>query len=120
MTKTRSTGAIISAGNNKRFREMTLEEQIIFYQNRASELKRKQAERQADHYKTVGRIFEEVFGTATGTDEEIIETMDRMLQALTEYMQLDSPNQTTGEPEQPENAAGLIPPPAAPSPAGPN
>ena len=54
MSGTRSTGAIITLGNNKKFREMSLDEQIIYYQNKASQLKKKQAEQLAEHHRIIG------------------------------------------------------------------
>ena len=85
MSDKRSTGAIMTLGNNKKFREMSLEEQIVFYQNKASQLKKKQAEQLAEHHRAVGRIFEQVFGDATGSDQEIEDTMKRMSRMISSY-----------------------------------
>lgn len=114
MSKERSTGAIITMGNNKRFREMSLEEQITYYQNRASQLKKKQAEQLAEHHRAVGRIFERIFGDATGSDTEIEDAMKRMARTITAYRksthsQPALTNQAPAKAGEPESAAGFVP-----------
>ena len=114
MSDKRSTGAIMTLGDNKKFREMSLEEQITYYQNRASQLKKKQAEQLAEHHRTIGRIFEQVFGVATGSDTEIEDTMKRMSRMITVYRkssqrQPASTNQAPAKAGEPESAAGFVP-----------
>ena len=114
MSKERSTGAIITMGNNKKFREMTLEEQITYYQNRASQLKKKQAEQLAEHHRAVGRIFEQVFGEATGSDQEIEDTLKRMSRMISAYRKSSQrqpapTNQAPAKAGEPECAAGFMP-----------
>ena len=114
MSETRSTGAIITMGNNKKFREMTLEEQIIFYQNKASLLKKKQAEQLAEHHRIIGRIFEKVFGEASGSDQEIEDTLKRMSRMIAAYRksshrQPATAGQAPVNAGQPDSAAGLLP-----------
>ena len=125
MNDTRSTGAIMTMGKDKKFRDMSLEEQIIYYQNKASRLKKKQAEQLADHHRTIGRIFEDVFGCVTGTDEEIKATLNKMSHMISAYQHRATVKSTSTEKapasaEEPASAAGLTPPLAAQSPAGPN
>lgn len=125
MSDTRSTGAIMTMGKEKKFRDMSLDEQIIYYQNKASQLKKKQAEQLADHHRTIGRIFEDVFGCVTGTDEEIKATLNKMSHMISAYQHHASakPSSTKQAPAsavEPASAAGLTPPLAAQSPAGPN
>lgn len=81
----KSTGAIMSLGQQKKFREMTLEEQIVFYQNKASLLKKKQAEMLAEHHRTIGYLFEKVIGDVDGTDEEIEAKLNYIRQVLILY-----------------------------------
>ena len=114
MNDVRSTGAIMTLGNNKKFREMSLEEQITYYQNRASQLKKKQAEQLAEHHRTIGRIFEQVFGDATGSDTEIEDIMKRMSRMITVYRksshsQSAPTNQAPAKAGEPECAAGFMP-----------
>ena len=116
MNKNRSTGAIMTLGNNKKFREMSLEEQITYYQNRASQLKKKQAEQLAEHHRTIGRIFEQVFGVATGSDTEIEDTMKRMSRMISAYRKSSQrqsapapTNQAPAKAGEPESAAGFVP-----------
>lgn len=81
----KSTGAIMSIGYKKKFQEMTLEEQIVFYQNKASMLKKKQAEQRDEHHRTIGRIFEKIIGDVIGTDAEIEAKLNYIRQILVAY-----------------------------------
>ena len=81
----RSTGAIMVAGDQKKFREMTLEEQIIYYQNKASQLKKKQAEQRASHHQLSGSVCEKVFGDVNGTDADIEAKLNYIRQVLVLY-----------------------------------
>ena len=81
----RSTGAIMTDGKNKKFREMTLEERIIYYQNKASLLKKKQELKRAERHMNVGRIFEKVFGEVTGTDQEIEYVFTNMMRIISDH-----------------------------------
>ncbi len=69
----------------KKVKEMTLEEQIAYYQNKASKLKKRRAEERRYHFENIGRIFERVFGEVSGSDKEIEEVFRVMLDNITKY-----------------------------------
>ncbi len=124
----KSTGLIMSIGNQKKFREMTLDEQIIFYQNKASMLKKKQAEQRDEHHRTIGYLFEKMFGDVDGTDADIEAKLNYIRQVLILYQnqnrsQSVPSDQSAVSPKQTDRASqgGTLPEQAAiQSPAGPN
>lgn len=112
----KSTGAIMTIGQQKKFREMTLEEQIIFYQNKASLLKKKQAERRDEHHRTIGYLFEKVVGVVDGTEADIEAKLNYIRQVLVMYQnqshaQSVPSDQSAVSPEQTDRAsqAGTMP-----------
>ncbi|MCR5475621.1 MAG: hypothetical protein K6F28_10530 [Lachnospiraceae bacterium] len=106
----KSTGAIVSLGNQKKFREMTLEEQIVYYQNKTSLLKKKQAEQRASHHQLIGYLFEKIFGDVDGTDADIESKLNYIRQVLMMYQNQNRsqsvPNDQSAVPsEQTDRAA---------------
>lgn len=82
---TKSTGKIMTLGKQKKFREMTIDEQIVYHQNQASLLKKKQAEKLAEHHRLIGSLFEKVIGDVGGTDADIEAKLDYIRQVLMMY-----------------------------------
>ncbi len=81
----KNTDKASSGSGKKRVKEMTVEEQIAYYQYKASRLKKKRAEEKKNHYENIGRIFERIFGEVTGSDKEIEEVFSVMLESITHY-----------------------------------
>ena len=81
----KKTNKISTGSSAKKVKEMTVEEQIAYYQQKASHLKKKRAEEKRNHYENIGRIFEKIFGGVTGSDQEIEQVFTVMLESLTKY-----------------------------------